>query len=236
MPSRASNALATAAIGVGVHLTPDATQWRTPGATSEGRRHEDDNGGTGLVYARPAQQLPLLRDPSGAAIPNPLGSDAASPRFVAAVENTTPSPGGADGTRGARTAGEQYRQLWLGPWRVIRTRALTTGVSNAYFQSLELPPLVAVMAQPLEPAWSAVCPVVWEGRSREASPIPIHGTKEKFSALQRTPSVVWGATDTLGASIPLAEPDRMEVFTLVIWMPIGGDFQEICWPGMSEAE
>jgi hypothetical protein len=32
MPSRASNALATAAIGVGVHLTPDATQWRTPGA------------------------------------------------------------------------------------------------------------------------------------------------------------------------------------------------------------
>ena len=34
MPSRASNALATAAIGVGVHLTPDATQYRTPGATA----------------------------------------------------------------------------------------------------------------------------------------------------------------------------------------------------------
>jgi ABC transporter substrate binding protein len=34
MPYRASNALATAAIGVGVHLTPDATQWRTPGATA----------------------------------------------------------------------------------------------------------------------------------------------------------------------------------------------------------
>jgi RNA-directed DNA polymerase len=30
-----------------------------------------------------------------------------------------------------------------GPWRVIRTRALTTGLSNAYFQSLGLPPLVA---------------------------------------------------------------------------------------------
>ena len=34
MPYRASNALATAAIGVGVHLTPDATQWRAPGTTA----------------------------------------------------------------------------------------------------------------------------------------------------------------------------------------------------------
>ena len=30
-----------------------------------------------------------------------------------------------------------------GPWRVIRTRALTIGLSNAYFRSLGLPPLVA---------------------------------------------------------------------------------------------
>jgi len=29
------------------------------------------------------------------------------------------------------------------------------------------------MAQPLEPPWyGPVCPVVWEGRSREASPYP----------------------------------------------------------------
>ncbi len=30
-----------------------------------------------------------------------------------------------------------------GPWRVIRTRALTIALSNAYFRSLGLPPLVA---------------------------------------------------------------------------------------------
>jgi RNA-directed DNA polymerase len=30
-----------------------------------------------------------------------------------------------------------------GPWRVIRTRALTIGLSNAYFRSLGFPPLVA---------------------------------------------------------------------------------------------
>ena len=64
------------------------------------------------------------------------------------------------------------------------------------------------------------------GGSREASPYPDPWHQGE----------VFGATDTLGASIPLAEPDRMEVFALVIWMPIGGDFQEIRWPGMSEAE
>ena len=43
--------------------------------------------------------------PSGAGLPHPLGSVAASGCSVAAVENTTPSPGGTDGTGGVPATG-----------------------------------------------------------------------------------------------------------------------------------
>ena len=47
------------------------------------------------------------------------------------------------------------------------------------------------------------------------------------------PSVGWGPTDTLRASIPVpgARPDG--IVRARYWMLVGGDFQEIRWPGMS---
>jgi hypothetical protein len=62
------------------------------------------------------------------------------------------------------------------------------------------------------------------------------GSKEKSSALQRIRPLAGDQRTPSGHGSHSREPDRMEVFALVIWMLIGGDFQEIRWPGMSEAE
>jgi RNA-directed DNA polymerase len=61
---------------------------------------------------------------------------------VAAVENTAPSPGGSVelGVRSqlaSNTAGSGR-----GPWYLARAKALSVGLSNAYFKSLGLPTLI----------------------------------------------------------------------------------------------
>ena len=77
---------------------------------AKGRQHGDDDGGTGSVYAGLARLFRLLRNAGGADRLNPLGPVAAPGGFVAAVENTAPSPGGAAGTGGASAAGQQHRR------------------------------------------------------------------------------------------------------------------------------
>src|SRR5206468_4729183 len=66
--------------------------------------------GTGAVYAGLAQLFRILRNAGGADWLNPVGPVATPGGFVAAVENTAPSPGSTTGTGGARAAGEQYRR------------------------------------------------------------------------------------------------------------------------------
>ena len=79
-------------------------------ATGKRRQHEDDDGGTGTVYAGLAQLFRILRNARGADRFNALGPAATPGGNVAAVENTAPSPGRITGTGGARAAGEQYRR------------------------------------------------------------------------------------------------------------------------------
>ena len=78
----------------------------------QGRQHRDDNGGTGPVYAGLARLFRLLRNARGADRSHSLGPVATAGRSVAAVENTTSSPGGTDRT-GSSSAS----------WRAIRPAA-----------------------------------------------------------------------------------------------------------------
>jgi len=71
--------------------------------------------GVGPVSAGLAQLFRLLRNARSARLPHPLGPLAASGGSVAAVENPTPSPGGAVATGGASQAGEQHRWQRAGP-------------------------------------------------------------------------------------------------------------------------
>jgi hypothetical protein len=49
-----------------------------------------------------------------------------------------------------------------GPWHLARSKALSVGLSNAYFKSLGLVPVRSALAQLLEPPWyGPVCQVVW---------------------------------------------------------------------------
>jgi len=73
------------------------------------RQHEDDHGGTGLVYAGPAQRFRILRNAGNADFSHPLGPVAIEGGTVAAVENTASSPGGSLGTWGASAASKQHR-------------------------------------------------------------------------------------------------------------------------------
>src|SRR4029077_12241248 len=90
----------------------DRFKRKNPGdhVTGKRRQHEDDDGGTGTVYAGLAQLFRLLRNARGADRFNPVGSVATPGGYVAAVENTAPSPSCITGTGGARAAGEQYRR------------------------------------------------------------------------------------------------------------------------------
>jgi hypothetical protein len=60
---------------------------------------------------------------------------------VAAVENTAPPPGGSVGTQGAAAAASNTAGSGLGPWYIAKAKALSAGLSNAYFTSLGLPSL-----------------------------------------------------------------------------------------------
>jgi RNA-directed DNA polymerase len=63
-----------------------------------------------------------------------------------------------------------------GPWRLSQSKALSIGLSNAYFRSLGLPSLIGqVLAQPIEPPCTDPY-ARWCGRGKRvtASPMPIN--------------------------------------------------------------
>jgi len=88
-----------------------------------------------------AQLFRILRNAGGADWLNPLGPVATQGGIVAAVENTAPSPGGSVGTGGATAAGERYRRQRSRPLFLAKAKALSVGLSNAYFKSPGLPSL-----------------------------------------------------------------------------------------------
>ena len=69
----------------------------------------------------------------------------------------------------AKTAGSAH-----GPWRLANSPALSIALPNAYFDSLGVPRLFvgADSSTRRTAGCGPACPVVWEGRSREASPYP----------------------------------------------------------------
>jgi hypothetical protein len=60
---------------------------------------------------------------------------------VAAVENTPPSEVGSVGTRVRPRLASNTAGSGLGPWYLAKAKALSVGLSNAYFKSLGLPSL-----------------------------------------------------------------------------------------------
>ena len=78
-------------------------------ATGQRRQHRDDDSGTGSVHAGLARLFRLLRNAGGAGVPDSLGPTATASGFVAAVENSTPSPGGFAGTGGPSATGQHIR-------------------------------------------------------------------------------------------------------------------------------
>jgi RNA-directed DNA polymerase len=73
---------------------------------------------------------------------DPLGPAPTASRYVAAMENTPPSPSGSPSTGGSPATGQQRgwqrtRPLVSGP-----AKALSLGLSNAHFKSLGLPTLI----------------------------------------------------------------------------------------------
>ena len=83
-----------------------------------------------------------------------LGPVAARAALLASVENTTASPSGTGREWGLRVGCREHGRQRPRSWYLARSRALSIELSNAYFKSLGLPS--------------------WEGRSREAPPIPIN--------------------------------------------------------------
>src|ERR1700740_2273514 len=116
----------------------------------------------------------VLRNARSAHRPHSLGPAATPGRSVAAVEDTTSSPRGADRTGGERAAGEQHRRQ--------RSWSLASGqeqgpLSRTQQQVLQIArssiSIWHVLAKLLEPPYTRpVRTVVWEGRRREAPPYP----------------------------------------------------------------
>ena len=108
----------------------------------QGRQHQDDNGRAGPVYAGLARLFRLLRNARGADRSHSLGPVATAGRSVAAVENTTSSPSGTDRTGSLRASCAIRPAAAVAPGIIARSKALSVGLSNAYFKSLGLPSLI----------------------------------------------------------------------------------------------
>jgi RNA-directed DNA polymerase len=92
-------------------------------------------------YMRGARLFRLLPNARGAGRPHSLGSVATAGCAVAAVENTT----SRRATLIALRVMGQLRNTAAsgrGPWHIARSKALSVGLSNAYFKSLGLPSLI----------------------------------------------------------------------------------------------
>ena len=111
-------------------------------ATGQRRQHRDDDSGTGSVYAGLARLFRLLRNAGGAGVPDPLGPVATPSSALAAMANTTTSAGRSVGTGGPSATGQSTRRQRTRPWYLARAKALSVGLSNAYFNSLGLPTLI----------------------------------------------------------------------------------------------
>jgi RNA-directed DNA polymerase len=57
-------------------------------------------------------------------------------------KNTTSSTGRSDGIGSWAEAGQQHGGQRRGPWHLAKGKALSVGLSNAYFKSLGLPTLI----------------------------------------------------------------------------------------------
>jgi RNA-directed DNA polymerase len=77
-----------------------------------------------------------------AGVPHALGPLATASRGVATVENTPPSSRRATRAGGSSATGRAYGQQRARPWYLARAKALSVGLSNAYFDSLGLSRLI----------------------------------------------------------------------------------------------
>jgi hypothetical protein len=115
------------------------------GRSREGQRrqHRDDNGRTGPVYAGLARLFRLLRNARGVDRSHSLGPAAIAGCLLALMENTKASASSTHraGNLGAVVQHGRYCS-GRGPWHLARSKALSVGLSNAYFKSLGLPALI----------------------------------------------------------------------------------------------
>src|SRR3984893_638318 len=113
-----------------------------------------------------------------------LGPVATAGRPVASVENTTSPSCGTDRIASLWAVVQYGRQR---PWPMVHRpeQSPLTGAFQCILQIARSPLLVrSLLAQLLEPPrYGPVCPVVWEGRSREAPPYPDHWHKADIAAV-----------------------------------------------------
>src|ERR1022692_859882 len=171
-----------------------SVQATNPGdhGTGKRRQHEDDDGGTGTVYAGLAQLFRILRNAGSADRFNSLGSVATQGGSVAAVEDTAPSPGGAVGTGGARAAGEQYRRQRSRPLVSREGQGPGRGAFECVLQIAGTSIIVrGLLAQPSRTAvYGPVRTVVWQGSAGDRRP---YADQTALSEKCGPPGVVLGA-------------------------------------------
>jgi RNA-directed DNA polymerase len=110
-------------------------------ATGQRRQPGDDDSGTGSVHAGLAQLLRLLRNARGAGVPHALGPIAIASRVVATMANSSSSSRGVARAGSPSAAGRTYGRQRARPLVLAKAKALSVGLSNAYFKSLGLPSL-----------------------------------------------------------------------------------------------
>ena len=136
------------------------------------RQHRDDDRGTGSVYAGLAQLFRLLRNARGAGVLDSLGPVATTSSSLAAVENTTPSPGSSVGTGGSPATGQQYGRQRS---RSLVPREGQSPVCGAFQCVLQIARASDVdrwvLAQPTRTAvYGPVRTVVWQGSAGDRRP------------------------------------------------------------------
>ena len=147
-----------------------------------------DDGGVGSVYAGLAQLFRILRNARSANRLNPLGPLAAQGSFVAAVEDTAPSPGGSVGTRVRPRLASNTAVSGRGPWYLVRAKALSVGRSKCLLRIARTSVLVrGLLASPSRTAvYGPVRTVVSQGSAGDRRPMPI---KRNCSLGQSPPHV-----------------------------------------------
>src|SRR5450756_3189478 len=139
-----------------------------------------------------AQLFRLLRNALCADSTDPLGPAPTASRYVAAMENTTPSPSGSASTGGAPATGQQHGRQ--------RTRPLVSGpgqspLCGAFQCSLQIARTSNVdrwmLAQPTRTAvYGPVRTVVWQGSAGDRRPFADQvGLWETISMTTKPPKV-----------------------------------------------